>query len=209
MSGTKEKVRGSLQAVSPLESASTPVGDPALGRVQATHTGSVAESSGVSEFDVNRYAYEYLLRLRDLDNTLMWTRANIALILQAGLLAFLGSILTNLNNVNRFYGIVVAFFGLVMSMYWYRLTKGGFFWIKHWQSRMADLEPKLFGDAVFIMRKHPHGYGGALDNASTDYVSTNASIRLITQSILSFWTIVFIFMLYVILFGIPQVIRPQ
>lgn len=168
---------------------------------------SVRDRDKVSDFEMYARAYEHLLKIRDLDNTLMWTRANIALILQAGLLAFVAPSITNLTANNRFISIVIAGFGLMISAFWVMLTRGGLFWIKYWQRKMAEIEPKLFGGSIEIFSSHPHNRPDRVsEHKKAGYSSTNGAIKLITWTTTGLWSLIILYIAYYAFWiGVPPV----
>lgn len=97
-------------------------------------------------------AYKILADVSNLDVKLMWDRTNVILILQGALLAFLGS---GYNSDNFVLTLSIIVFGLITSFLWWRITKGGSFWVSHWEEKMRSIEQITFGDKINIYRYHP------------------------------------------------------
>lgn len=98
-------------------------------------------------------AYRYLLRLRDVDNKLMWTRSNIILLIQGGFLAILASKF-DVFFENYVFLAAISVFGLVTALLWRRITIGGSFWVDFWEGKLSSIEPQVTGD-INLFRNHP------------------------------------------------------
>lgn len=113
------------------------------------HTGQELEPAVA-----DRAAYEYLLQIKNIDNQLMWTRSNIVLLVQGGLLAIFASQFGNLADKHPTILLFLPVFGFATAYFWWRMTKGGSFWVDYWQTKLRAIEPKVTGN-VEIFRTHP------------------------------------------------------
>jgi hypothetical protein len=95
---------------------------------------------------VARRAYEYLLQIKNIDNQLMWTRSNIVLLVQGGVLAILASQFGTLADKHPTILLFLPMFGLATAYFWWRMTKGGSFWVDYWQTKLRAIEPKVTGN---------------------------------------------------------------
>ncbi len=134
-----------------------------------------------------RFAYDKLLQLRDLDNTLMWTRINLLLVFQSVLLAVVAGAFRELLMQYFILYLMIIFFGIFSSIILYIIAKGGSWWVSHWEKDLAIIEESAIGD-INIFREH----------SSTDpnikmkwkkegYVSVRDSILIFSSILPIFW----------------------
>jgi len=129
----------------------------------------------------SQYAYEKLLQIRDLDNTLMWTRINLLLVFQGGLLVAIATALDKLliEKYLPLYTTLIVF-GLFSSILLYRIAKGGSWWVSHWEKDLAKIEAKAIGD-VNIFREHTSNNNDLKKKWKIEgYISVRDSIVLLT-----------------------------
>ena len=142
-------------------------------------------------------AYKILSEISNLDVKLMWDRTNVLLVLQGGLLAFLGS---NYNSHNLYISFAISAFGIIISVLWWRVTKGGSFWVTHWEERMRKIEELTFGDEIKIYRDHPSATKDAKlikQFKKQGYISTRKSLLFISLTLNLIW--IFLSVYYFIL----------
>ena len=107
-----------------------------------------------SKFPTNEEAekaYKYLFDLSTLQNNLLWTRTNVLLIIQGSILTLITS---NLIGNNSFGKILLSLFGLLMAFFLLRITKGGSFWITHFESKMKQIEKYVKANKKFETKKN-------------------------------------------------------
>lgn len=140
--------------------------------------------------------YKYLFEISNLDLTLMSNRSNIFLLLQGVLLAI--ATISFKADTNPFI-VVLCFWGLMISLLGWRITKGASFWVSHWEAKMRDIEQKVLGENIRLFRDHPHMTEDDRLKAKfkeKGYVSTRKS--LVYFSIFSFISWLFLFIYYTI-----------
>ncbi len=132
-------------------------------------------------------AYKYIMQLRNLGATNLWSRSNVMLVLQGGLLAFIAGNFSSLIVDNRIILIALSFFGLLISFFWYRLTKGGSFWIEYWQNKLREIENQVVGE-IKIFRNHPSMLKNKNQQSKLKNMGYTSTRRILKQ--VSFITII-------------------
>ncbi|MFA4853116.1 MAG: hypothetical protein WC599_11410 [Bacteroidales bacterium] len=145
-------------------------------------------------------AFKYLLELRDHENQLMWTRSNILLLLQGGLLTFIAyNFKTPLGN-NWPVLASLCVFGLFIAFLLWRITAGGSFWVDFWQSKLKSIEEIVFGNVVDLFRNHPaksKKENPALykDFKKMGYKSTRRTLRILSAMTILLWAALLIYII--------------
>lgn len=140
-------------------------------------------------------AYSYLLQLRDLDNELMWTRSNIILLVQGGLLAILASQFEALADKHPAVLVAMSLFGLVTACFWWRITRGGSFWVDFWQGKLKTIEHDVTGN-IDIFRNHPSREENAQRRSHfrrMGYVSTRKALITVTFMTIILWVLLCVY----------------
>lgn len=135
-------------------------------------------------------AYKYLFDLSVLQNNLLWTRTNILLIIQGSTLTLVASSFLGENSFGK---IILCLFGLITSIFFLRITKGGSFWITYFETKMKEIEKFVLGEQINIFRENPH-YN--MQNKSVKYkgyVSTRKSLLFISTAFIMIWLILIIY----------------
>lgn len=84
--------------------------------------------------------YKYVLDTRNLEISLFWQRSNYFLVLNTGLaIGFL-------NLKSDIYSFMLALFGFVVSMLWYRVNLGSKYWQSRWEHKLALIERRIAPD---------------------------------------------------------------
>lgn len=138
-------------------------------------------------------AYKYLFEISNLDLTLMSNRSNIFLLLQGVLLAI--ATISFKAGANPFI-IVLCFWGLIISLFGWRITKGASFWVSHWEAKMKDIEQQVLGDNIRLFRDHPHMTKDDRLKAEfkeKGYVSTRKSLIYFSFFSIIIWLFLFIY----------------
>lgn len=113
----------------------------------------ISQESGVPSREEAEKAFCYLMQLDLLSIDLMWKRSNIMLIIQGSILALIMSRYFSVSPV----GIIsLCVFGFMISFFWWRITKGGDFWVTCWESKLRDIEKYVIGDHITMFRSHAH-----------------------------------------------------
>jgi hypothetical protein len=79
---------------------------------------------------------------------------------------------------------------LIISILWYRVTKGGSFWVSHWEERMRNIEEQTFGNSINIYRHHPGATTNRADKSEfkkKGYVSTRKTLILVALLMILLW----------------------
>jgi hypothetical protein len=148
-------------------------------------------------------AYQYLFELAELHIKLQWTRANVMLVVQGSILALIAN--------KQFYGdavlrIMLVCFGLSMAFLMLRTTKGGSFWVSHFEQKMKAIEQVVIGPHISIYGNNPHYEQDIRKKSRSDgYRSTRKSLEHMSFSLIFIW----IFVLFYLIFPdfIHQIIR--
>lgn len=151
------------------------------------------EDSKKSEKSKNEtIAYQILAEVSNLDVKLMWDRSNVLLVLQGFLLAFIGS---NYSSNDFFIELSVLLFGCIMSILWWRVTKGGSFWVNHWEERMRNIENQTFGSDIKIYREHPSVAKNKLkkEYRKKGYISTRKTLIFLSIIMSFIWIFLIIY----------------
>ena len=136
-----------IPSLTPIEPERIPIGSPKPGF--PTSQEPAAE---------HRYAYETLLKCRELELKLHIERSNVCLVVEGALMAFIAPALLQLKPTatmsERFIPLVVAIFGLALSLISIVIVNGADFWISYWEHRLAELEGVTL-PTIAIFRDHP------------------------------------------------------
>src|SRR5690606_5575718 len=57
------------------------------------------------------------------------------------------------NQIER---IAMTFFGLLISVFSYRVILGGYFWVNHFETKKKEIEHFVLGNGVSIFSDNPH-----------------------------------------------------
>ena len=141
--------------------------------------------------------YRYLLQMRDIDNQLMWTRSNILLLVQGGLLAILASNFDVLADKHIIALAALSLFGLSIAYFWWRITKGGSFWVDYWEVKLGSIEDQVTG-TVEIFRNHPSRERDTKKRLAfrrEGYISIRKTLVIVTFVMLILWGVLFLYTL--------------
>jgi hypothetical protein len=95
--------------------------------------------------DALRDFYKVLIDTRNVEIHLFWQRSNYFLILNTGI-AF-----GFFNLKEARYVWIMAIFGLLASILWFRVCLGGKYWQARWEQRLQDFEREHFPHLVFFL----------------------------------------------------------
>lgn len=153
--------------------------------------GKTCESNKTMD-ERDKFVYEKLLQLRDLDNKLLWTRVNILIVFQGVLLAAFVTAYKELIPQQMGLLILIACTGLFSSIASYCIAKGSSYWVKHWETLLATIEPSLFGKGIIFHNNH-HASDPMfkINQKRKGYVSTRDWMLALTMMLPIIWIIIF------------------
>jgi fatty acid desaturase len=143
-------------------------------------------------------AYKYLMQARDLDNNLIYTRSNILLVVQSGLLAFVAGSFAYLTANNPKFLVVLCIFGFIVAFFWWRIVKAGSYWVDHWESKLEQIEPRVLGGNK-VFRDHPSRERDPVRKKyfkDRGYVSARKTIKYVAITAMILWLALLAFALF-------------
>lgn len=147
-----------------------------------------------------RFAYETLIQIRNLDIKMLWARINITMVVQGVLISFLASAVSNL--IDRYPIIILntGIFGLIASIFQFYTVKGGSFWVSHWEKKLGSIEKDAIDD-IEIFRSHP-SYDSIKRKEAKEmgHVSTRKTIMLLSALFIILWVLIIVSTLILIFF---------
>jgi len=151
--------------------------------------------------DEAKTAFETLLQLRDLDNTLMWNRINLLLVFQGVLIAAVAAGFKELSKgTYTLLFAVIIIFGLFSSFMLFSIARGGSWWVSHWETHLSKIEHTVVG-GIDIFREHTSVKPELKRKWKKEgYVSVRDTIIQFTSVFPLIWAII----LLVFLTGIPD-----
>lgn len=137
-------------------------------------------------------AYKILADVSNLDVKLMWNRVSVLVVFIGALLAFVAS---NIGKTNFFLLLLMCIIGFFISILLYYVTKGGSFWVTHWETKMQEIEPLLFDKEINIYRKHPTNSNKEEKEhfRKQGYISTRKTLITITLCSCLIWPILILY----------------
>lgn len=94
-------------------------------------------------------SYKTALDTRNFEISLFWQRSNYFLVLNSALaLGFF-------NLQRQWYAIILAAFGFIVSLLWYRVNLGSKFWQLRWEGRLSEIEKEIAPDLHFFAADWP------------------------------------------------------
>ena len=146
----------------------------------------------------SRYAYETLLKCRELELTVHVERSNLCLVIEGALFAFAAPALLDLDSdassVDLAISLRIASFGVAISVVSVAVIKGADFWISYWQRRLSETELAVL-PTISIFRDHPSKSNDALltqlASFGLKYVSSRSVIRRLFRFLTAVWAILF------------------
>jgi len=148
---------------------------------------AIGQKSGVPSKEEAEKAFCYLMQCAILSTDLMWKRSNIMLIIQGSILALIMSPYFSMRPVGS---IAFCLFGFMISFFWWRITKGGDFWVTCWESKLRDIEEYVIGDHITMFRSHAHMTDSAdlrKHFKSSGYVSTRKTLMQVSKFSMFIW----------------------
>ena len=139
--------------------------------------GRRSHRQSLSTYPENKYGYDVLIKLRNHEHTILWTKFNYYLVINSIVLVFLSAIFSNLgktewtgnetiNNITfvamnslstqqpiqHVYPIfivliIVSFLGFFIALISSRILMGSNFWINYWEHKLSIIESKAMKDA--------------------------------------------------------------
>lgn len=149
------------------------------------------------EYESAKFAYEKILQIRDLDNQLMWTRINILIVFQGVLFGTIAAGFYTLKINQPKLLILLTGIGLFSSIALYSIAKGGSWWISHWETTLAEIEPSVIEEIEIFSGPHHHATSSKFKSEKKEegYVSTRDWILIFTMALPLLWIIIFTYCL--------------
>jgi hypothetical protein len=160
------------------------------------HNKQKKDNEIIYDKDYATKAFDTILQLRDLDNTLMWNRINLLLVFQGVLIAAVAAGINDLSTEK--YSLLFAtiiIFGLFSSLMLFNIARGGSWWVSHWEKHLAKIEPTVVGN-IDIFREHISNKPELKRIWKKEgYVSTRDTIIHFTSVFPLIWTIILLIFL--------------
>ncbi len=135
-----------------------------------------------------QFAYENLVKIRNLEIDSLWKRITVMFAIQAILFSVLSSDYMNLSLQPTLFQIAFIFFGFLTSIISIIIIQGSSWWVKHWENeKLAKLERYIGVDDYEIFRNHPP-YN--LEKQTSGYHSNRKWIKGLFLIITALWGII-------------------
>lgn len=140
-----------------------------------------------------KFAYEKLLVLRDVDNNLFWTRINMLIVFQGVLLAALVTIFKEISTKFPQFVFLIIVVGFISSIVLYAITKGGSYWVHHWEEKLAIIEPFALGEwKIFSKDHHAQDPTFKKNQKKKGYISTRDWVVAFSILLPLVWILIFV-----------------
>jgi len=140
-----------------------------------------------------KFEYEKILQIRDLDNKLLWTRVNMLIVFQGVLL---GAFIAGFKELYAQHQALLIFIigtGFFSSLVLYCVAKGSSYWITHWEELLVNKEKSLSGKiSIFYPDHHANDLQFKYYQKKKGYVSTRDWIVAFTMLLPIVWIIILV-----------------
>jgi hypothetical protein len=133
--------------------------------------------------DVALKRYAIVMGYLTYENNVYWTRSQFFIVANVGLIGFVASRLIDPHIAKRAFLILMSCFGLILSIYWFRIMKSALYWTNRWERICVALEGEAFENIEVLRNCRPK-----------NIFSTKSIVRHTAIAFIVVWSIVLIYL---------------